>query len=151
MNPLLLILLVIGASAFMSASAFKEAVSFRITKIKPDYIKSLSTGLNTIFINANFDLINPTDFFVSIDSINMEYIYKGYKIADFGISKPFEIKSKSIINLSLPVEVHMKSINANAKSLIDNIFTTGVTLDITGVIRTNYGNIHYADKTLVEV
>lgn len=151
MNPLILILLVIGASAFMSATSFKEAVSFRLNRIKPDYIKSLATGLNTIYIDTNFDMINPTDFFISIENIEMNASYKNIEIAKFGVTNTFKINPNAVTKINMPVQVNTKSLIGNAKDLIDNIFTTGVTLDITGVIRTSYGTIHYSEKRLVEI
>lgn len=115
-------------------------IMFKILKIKPVLSELSYYGFEKLPLEAKIQLTNPTDLTVKINSLNVQFFYKGVNLTTAFKTDQIEIKAKGETILNLTLLIDILNLSANVKDLIKAFLEgSGAEIKLKGFIDTNLG------------
>jgi LEA14-like dessication related protein len=145
-TPLIIIGIVAVAFA-ISLYNFKKRVLFSFKKIK--LLGADTDGGNISFV-LQYEVTNPTNFFIDIKKSPIQVFYKNILISS-GYINAFSLTSKSIVKVNVLAQSNLESVLLSYKNFWSDLLANKVEVNIKGKMITNYASVNYNEKTLIQL
>lgn len=146
MYPLMAIVGIVSLLLLTSFSDLKkmgEQLSYSVKQVKFDYIKSVSSGLSSLYFDSVLILKNPTAGTIQVKEIYFSLFYLNKEISTTKSVTPFSIQPNAESSVSIKSIVDSKKIATSIKDLVDDLLHDEVNIDIKGLITLSIGSFPF--------